>query len=113
MDHLLIFYLVAHFMWMYMLHLFGIDWVMPGLVVDLLFCWYHWLRKHNSDIWNLVSGCLMWTIWTKCIRCFFEDTEKLLAQLLDLCQRTLFDWSRYWGLGCSTVMDFLLSLRMV
>lgn len=39
-----------------MLRLFGIDWVMPGLVVDLLFCWYNWLGKH---IWNLVSGCLL------------------------------------------------------
>ena len=113
-DHLLIFCSVAHSMWMYMLYLFGIDWVMPGLVADLLFCWNHWLWKHNSDIWNLVSGCLMWNIWTKRIRCSFEDIEKSLAQLLDLCQRTLFDWSRCWVLSdCSTVMDFLLSLRMV
>ena len=66
MDHLLIFCLVVHSMWMYMLELFGIDWVMPGSVTDLLFCWYHWLGKLNSYIWNLVPGCLMWTIWTKC-----------------------------------------------
>ena len=56
----------------------------------------------------------MWNIWTKRIRCSFEDIEKSLAQLLDLCQRTLFDWSWCWVLSdCSTVMDFLLSLRMV
>ena len=43
----------------------------------------------------------------------FEDIEKSMAQLLDLCQRTLFDWSRCWGLSdCSTIIDFLLSLRM-
>ena len=42
-------------LWMYMIRLFEIDWVMPGSVVDLLFCWYHWLGKHSSDIWNLVS----------------------------------------------------------
>ena len=46
-----------------MLQMFGIDWVMLGSVVDLLFCWQHWLGKHNSDIWNLVLGSLMWTIW--------------------------------------------------
>ena len=50
MDHLLLFCSVAHSSWMYMLWLFGIDWVMPGLVVDLLFCWYHWLGKYSSDI---------------------------------------------------------------
>ena len=33
-----------------MLRLFGVDWVMLGLVADLLFCWYHWLGKHSSDI---------------------------------------------------------------
>ena len=63
MDHLLTFCPVAHSLWMYMFRLFGTTWVMPGSVADLLFCWYHWLGKHNSDIWNLVLGSLMWTIW--------------------------------------------------
>jgi len=87
---------------------------MPSSVADLVFCWHHWLGKHNSDVENLVLGCLLWIIWTKRNRRFFEDIEKSLAQLLDLCQRTLFDWSRCWGLvDCSTLMDFLLSLRIV
>ena len=60
---------------------------MLGLVVDLFFCWYHWLGKHNSDIWNLVPGCLMWTIWTERNQRSFEDIGKSLTQLLDLCQR--------------------------
>ena len=105
MDHLLIFCPVAHSLWMYMLRLFGIDWVMPGSIVDLLLCWYHWLGKHNSDIWNLVPGCLMWTIWTKRNRCSFEDTGKSLAQLLDLCQ-----WTHFIGLsvGVSRIILCLL-----
>ena len=37
-DHLLLFCSIAHSLWMYMLRLFGIDWVMPSSVVDLLFC---------------------------------------------------------------------------
>ena len=112
-DHLLLFGLIAHSLWTYMLRLFGIDQVMSGLVADLLFCWYHWLGKHSSDIWNLVLGCLMWTIWTERNRRSFEDNGKSVVQLLDLCQRTLFDWSRCWGLSdCSTLMDFLLSIRI-
>ena len=82
--------------------------------MDLLFCWYHWLGKHSSDIWNLVLGYLMWIIWTERNQCSFKDNGKSVVQLLDLCQRTLFDWSRCWGLSnCSTLMDFLLSLRIV
>ena len=96
-----------------MLRLFGIDWVIPGFVADLFFCWYHWLGKHNSDIWNLVLCCLMWNIWTERNWRSFDDTGKSLDQLLELCRRTLFDWSRCWGLSdCSTITDFLLSLSI-
>ena len=96
-----------------MLRLFGIDWVMLGSVADLLFCWYHWLGKHNFDTWNLVPGCLTWTIWIERNWCSFEDNGKFVIWLLDLCQRTLFDWSQGWGfLDCSTLMDFLLSIRI-
>ena len=56
----------------------------------------------------------MWTIWIERNRRIFEDTKKSLAQLLELCQWTLFDWSQCWGLlDCSALLDFLLSLRMV
>ena len=110
---LLLFCLIAHFFWTYILWLFGIDWVMLGLVVDLLFCWYHWLGKHSSNIWNLVLGYLMWTIWTKQNRWSFEDEGKTVVQLLNLCQRIFFDWSWCWGfLDCSTLMDFLSSIRI-
>ena len=77
-DLLLISCPVAHSLWMYMLQLFGIDWVMPSSVTDLFFCWYHWLGKHNSDIWNLVPGCLMWNVWIERNRHSFKDTRKSL-----------------------------------
>ena len=112
-DHLLLFCLITHSLWTYILRLFEIDWVMPGLVVDLLFCWYHWLGKHSSDIWNLVLGCLMWTIWIEQNWWSFEDEGKIVVQLLDLYQWTLFDWSRCWGFSdCSILMDFLSSIRI-
>ena len=112
MDHLLIFCPLANTMWI-MLQLFGIDWVMPGSVVDWLCCWHHWLGKYNFDIWYLVEGCLMWTLWVESNRRSIENFEKSLSQLLDLCQRTLFDWSQCRGLlDCSNIIDFLLSLRI-
>ena len=37
-DHLLISYSLAHSLWMHLIQLFGIDWVMPSSVVDLLCC---------------------------------------------------------------------------
>ena len=112
-DHLLLFCPIAHSLWMYMIRLFGIKWVMPSSVVDLLFCWYHQLGKHSSDIWDLVPGCLMWTIWTERNKRSFEDEVKTVVQLLEFCQRTLFDWSRCWGYSdSSTLLDFLSSIRI-
>ena len=96
-DHLLLFCLIAHSLWMYMLRLFEIEWVMPSSVVNLLFSWYHWLGKHSSNIWDLVPDCLMWTIWTKRNRWSFEDEGKIMAQLIEFRQRTIFDWSQCWG----------------
>ena len=112
-DHLLLFCPITHSLWMYMLRLFGIDWVMPGLVEELLFSWFHWLGKHSSNIWDLVPGCLMWTIWSEWNRWAFEDEEKTVVQLLEFCQRTLFDWSRCWGFSdSSTITDFISSIRI-
>ena len=53
----------------------GIQWVLLGSVDGLLFCWSYWLGKHNSNIWNLIPGCLMWTTWTKRNRHSFEDSK--------------------------------------
>jgi len=52
---------------------------MRGSVADLLFSWQQWLGKHNSGIWNLVPGYLLWILWTKLNWHTFEDIEKSLA----------------------------------
>ena len=84
-DRLLLFCPIAHSLWMYMLRFFGMEWVMQGSVVDLLVCWYHWLGKRSFDIWDMVPGCLMWTIWTDWNRRSFEDEGKTVVQLLEYC----------------------------
>ena len=112
-DHLLLHCPVAHSLWVYMLQIFGIHWVMPGSVESLVYCWSFWLGKFNSDIWNMIPGCLMWIVWTERNRRSFEDTEKSLVQLQALCQKTLFDWSRCWDFSeCSTILEFISSLSI-
>ena len=87
---------------------------MPGSVAGLLSCWYQWLGNLNSDIWNLVLGCLMWIVWLERNRRSFEDNEKTLDELKVLCQRSLFEWSCCWGFtDCSTLFEFMASLSLV
>ena len=52
MDHLLQHCPVAHFLWVQMLQVFGIQWVMPGSVESLVFCWGNFLLTYR--IWFLV-----------------------------------------------------------
>ena len=82
MDHLLIHCHVANSLWVFTLQAFGIQWVLPSSVAELLFCWNHWLGKHDSDIWNLIPVCLMWTIWMERNSWSFEDFEKFLVELI-------------------------------
>ena len=60
-DHLLLHYPIAFEMWSMIFCLFGVCWVMPQRVVDLLDCWSCNFRRHrNIVIWRFVTHCLMW-----------------------------------------------------
>ena len=86
---------------------------MPGSVAGLLSSWHQWLGKHNSEIWNLVPGCLMWIMWLERNRRSFEDKGKTLEELKILCQRSLMEWSHCWGFTESlSLLEFLFSLRL-
>ena len=112
-DHLLLHYFVTHSLWTFMLQAFGIHWVMPGSVTGLLSGWYQWLGKHNSNIWNLIPGCIMWTVWLERNHRSFENMEKALDELKVLSQRSLFEWSRCSGFTeSSSLLEFLFSLRL-
>ena len=104
-DYLLLHYPVTHSLWVQMLQVFGIQWVMPGSMESLVFCWSYWLGKFTSDIWNMVPSCLMWVVWMERNRCSFEAKEKSFVELQALCQSTIFYWSRCWGSSsCSSII---------
>ena len=64
----------------------------------------------TSNIWNLITCCLMWIVWLEQNHRSFEGTEKTLEQLKVLCQRSLFDWSRCWGFtDCSSFWVYVFS----
>ena len=57
-DHLLLHCKFAHTLWSEFFLLFGVQWVMPKIVVTLLSAWWNWLGIHYSNVWNMVLACL-------------------------------------------------------
>jgi|UniRef100_A0A2N9FF34 hypothetical protein len=80
-DHLLIHCEVAAALWGFIFQRFGIQWVLPAKVIDLLFGWFNGLGKHSSDIWNLIPHCLMWSLWDERNSRIFEENEQSLLHL--------------------------------
>jgi hypothetical protein len=80
-DHLLIHCEVAAALWGFIFQRFGIQWVLPAKVIDLLFGWFNGLGKHSSDIWNLVPHYLMCSLWQERNSRIFEEKEKSLLHL--------------------------------
>ena len=73
--------------------LFGICWVMPQRVVDLLDCWACNFRCHcNIVIWRFVPHYLMWCIWRERNSRSFEGRERSIVEFKSFFFFTLLKW---------------------
>ena len=110
--HLLLHCETTFGLWSRALGFFGIQWVLPGMVTDLLLGWWKWLGKHSSDIWNLIPLCLMWLLWRERNCRTFKDMERSPDELEAAFFWTLFDWSQAWGfMHGNSILDFVSSLN--
>ena len=113
-EHLLIHCAVASELWYAVLRSFGVHWVFPNRIVELLYGWYNSWGKQVSAIWNLVLLCLMWTVWRERNRRTFEDEELTTMKLIELFFGLLFDWARAWAWGLAPMLSlpyFVASLN--
>ena len=96
---------------------FGVAWVLPKKVIDLLVGWRNWLGKCSLNIWNLVPHCVMWVIWREHNSHIFEDMELTGESTLSFICRTLFDWCHAWGFtsreSIPLFLDFLSSCTYI
>ena len=108
-SHLLLHCSVARDLWNSIFSLFGLQWVMPIDVRDLLACW--WAGRGRSkikELWNSVPHCVFWCIWWERNSRSFEGNERNLLDLKWLILHTLMKWSNASGLtSFSSMFDFL------
>ena len=108
-NHLLIHCSVARALWSWILGVFGIAWVLPHSVSELLFSWWNALGRHSSDVWNLVPLCLMWTVWKERNSRTFEDVSNTDIELRDCLASNLFEWSKVSGYSTSSSINVFIS----
>jgi hypothetical protein len=108
-DHLLLHCSLSRELWNMILALFGVQWVMPRTVLDLLACWQGSFGKHwHVEIWRCIPHCLMWCIWRERNIRSFEGVEQPLLRLKNNFLKTLFEWVCASGcLPCESFLHFL------
>ena len=104
-DHLFLHCKVARELWNSVFNLFGVAWVMPRKVVELLWCWQGSLDRHR-EIWKATPHCLMWCLWRERNARTFEDCERNIVDLKLLFFRSLYEWIRATGLFSSSFIEF-------
>jgi len=107
-DHLLLHCDVASVLWNSLLSRFGMSWVMPRRVINLLACWWSSGRSRSAAVWKMAPICIFWCLWWERNNRSFEDLERSLEEILSLLYHSLYCWtSAYVHPLCISFSDFL------
>jgi hypothetical protein len=88
--------------------MFGVIWVMPRRVMDLLHCWPRLTRRTVGDIWGLIPHCIMWCLWRERNARCFEGCETPIQDLKKFVLNTLWEWAAAQGLVSSySLLEFI------
>ena len=94
MNHLLLHCPIAYELWSMVFVFFGIHWVMPYKVSELLASWQgKFGRYRNIDLWRFVLHCLFWCLRRERNARHFEDCERSILYIKSFFFHTLLDWS--------------------
>jgi hypothetical protein len=94
--------------------LFGVEWVMPSSVVDLLSGWGTLLgRGPVFRIWKQVPLCVLWGLWCERNSRLFEDVEVSVGALCRKVLNMLYLWVAAHSPGSLLFADFLLSCSFI
>ena len=92
-EHLLLHCSYAQALWSFAFSLFGISWVMPAQITDLLTSWMGGFGKSRAAlVWGEVPHCVMWLLWHECNHRVFEGQEVTSLDLKSSFLKTLYEW---------------------
>jgi hypothetical protein len=112
-DHILLHCDLASTLWNNIFSRFGISWVMPRSVLELVACWWKSGRSGSATSWKMVPICLFGCIWRERNLRYFENLESSLEEVLELFLHTLYVWSMAYLYPLSiSFAEFLASFSL-
>jgi hypothetical protein len=113
-DHILLHCEVARVVWSYFYSLFGVEWVMPSSVLELMSGWGTLLGRGSTiRIWKQVPLCVMWGLWCERNSRFFEDVEVTVGAICRNVLQMLYLWVSAHSPGRMSFADFLRSCSFI
>ena len=113
-NHLLMHCPIAQELWNMVLILFGLFWVMPQDVIDLLNCWNGNRGKSEAGkIWKMIPQCLMWCLWRERNDRTFNGVEKSILAIKFQFVHTLLDWLKASHLDSTMSLSDMIDLCSV
>ena len=98
LDHLLLNCPISQELWNMLCFLFGVHWVMPRSLVELIATWSQKFHKPKTKVlWSMIPHCLMWVIWRERNTRTFEGDERSIHELKHFFFQTLFEWANASG----------------
>ena len=94
-NHILIHCGKTRDLWNLLFSSFGVVWVLPDSVRNLLLEWkMKGMGKKRSVVWKMAPICLFWCIWGERNRRTFLEEEMTNTSLRKLFLRSLLEWSQ-------------------
>ena len=94
LNHLFIHCVVAWELCSVIFCLFGVSWMMPHSVQEMLSCWMGLFGKRsNGGTWKAVPLCLMWCLWRERNAWCFWGQELSVVKRKELFLKSLYNWT--------------------
>ena len=113
-NHLLLHCPVARELWNMIFSHFGISWVMPRGVVELISCWNGCKGRHETGkIWMAIPHCIMWCLWCERNARSFNGEEVSIPALKYSLLQTMLEWLKAASLITSASIPDMLMFFLI
>ena len=108
-NHIILHCTVVKSIWEITLAIFGVQWVFPESVLEVLLSWRgSFVRKKRKKIWNSIPLCIFWTVWKEKNRLAFRGGSLDIQKFKNFFVCNLWSWARvYIGEETYSLLGFL------